>query len=167
MEWLIEVAQTLLLTGLAIWVLVLRRELKTLYREQQMAARAIKKSESLSAEELRALQESLAALVQEVESFVEEHREEMGEGLEQVRGAIQKIETVRESAPPKAVPTAASSPRRTVDGRVLRIAPSSHAIQHPQAKNICRLHAEGHGIDTIARKLRIGKGEVELILNLS
>ncbi len=167
MEWLLEIAQILLLTGLAIWVLVLRRELKALFREQQLAARAVKKSESLSAQELQALQESLAALVQEVETFVEDHREEMGEGLEQVRGALQKIETVRKSAPKKAVPASTVGPRRTVDGRVLRIAPGSHAIQHPQAENIYRLHAEGHGIDTIARKLRIGKGEVELVLNLS
>ena len=110
MEWLLEIAQILLLTGLAIWVLVLRRELKALFREQQLAARAVKKSESLSAQELQALQESLAALVQEVETFVEDHREEMGEGLEQVRGALQKIETVRKSAPKKAVPASTVGP---------------------------------------------------------
>ncbi len=161
-DTIINIAQLLIEAGLIIWVLILRREIYALRLQQRDSQTPSPSPDVLSSEDMQALRDSLAGLVQEIESYTEEHRQEMVNGVEEVRSVIQRIESEKRVPSPVTETTRDSSARR-----VLRITPGGRTIQHPHADQIRTLHDGGRSVDEIARELRLNKGEVQLVISLS
>ena len=165
LDTIINIAQLLIEAGLIIWVLILRRELQTLRLLLKESRPRDITADTLSSDDMQALRDSLAGLVQEIESYTEEHRREMVGGVEEVRSILGRIE--RESRSPSSPSSAGESTRNPSARRVLRITPGGRTIQHPQADQIRTLHDSGRSVDEIARELRLNKGEVQLVISLS
>ena len=171
MDLLFWGSQFLIDCGLLLWILMLRRELQGLRSQQDRTPSSKSEDGHLSDDELQALRGSLAVLVEEIESFTQEHRQEMNERLGQVNTIFKRFEEAMDKAKQQQAQSAAqkheSQSGSAETTRVLRIAPGGKTIQHPHAEMIQRLHAEGRSVDEIARELRLGKGEVQLVLSLS
>ena len=162
LDTVINVAQLLIEAGLVLWVLILRRDVRVLRAEVSDSRQQPVSPNGLSNEDLQALRDSLAVLVQEIESYTEEHRREMVGSVEEVRSILQRLET-----PAKAAEPAGETSREPSARRVLRIAPGGRTIQHPQSEQIRSLHDSGRSVDDIAKELRLNKGEVQLVISLS
>ncbi len=171
MDLLFWGSQFLVDCGLLLWIFMLRREIQALRSQQDRLPSSNSEDGRLSDDELQALRSSLAVLVEEIEGFTQEHRREMNERLGQVNTIFKRFEEAMDQAKQQQAQVSAqkreAQPGPAEPTRVLRIAPGGKTIQHPYAETIQRLHAEGRSVEEIARELRLGKGEVQLVLSLS
>lgn len=98
-----------------------------------------------------------------------EHRQESGEGSEhlvkkKLQPLLLQMQHIQEQI--DAIHTELQERVEKLDGKVRQV---TFATEHsaPDEQKILQLHAQGLDSETIAKQLRLGKGEVELVLKFS
>lgn len=154
MEWVICGGLTVLDAVLLWWIFALRREI----RQIREIAENRRSENTLSEEDLRALQKSLTTLVETLQSYTEEHLAEMRNQVESMRELANEILRIRGTAPVSNEPGSSRS---------VHIRPDTSLIEHREKERIIALHRQGKSVREISRMLQVTAGEVELVIRLS
>ncbi|MFH1737360.1 MAG: hypothetical protein ABIH23_00030 [bacterium] len=152
MDWVLYGALTLLNAVLLWWILILKREMRDIRRI--VDDRQPRKT--LSEEDLEALQKSLSALVETLETYTED-------SLAEMRQQVAKIQEMTQDHLRQGIASerGASRPARSI-----RIRPDSSSIEHREKEKIIALHRHGKSVQEISRELHVTAGEVELVIGL-
>ncbi|WP_201351893.1 DUF6115 domain-containing protein [Hydrogenimonas urashimensis] len=117
----------------------------------------------------KAMESLRKSLKEEMMRFELEERKEHGELPEQLLNKklqpfVLQIQHLQEQI--DAIHTELQERVEKLDGKVRRV---TFAAEHsaPDEQKILQLHAQGLDSETIAKQLRLGKGEVELVLKFS
>jgi len=157
---LIEIALFVINLILLLWILQLKMRVDKLEDEKRSQP---PEPEALTVRDLRHLQKSLAELVRNVEEYTESQLAKMRLQTETLRILCDRLESkLRELDEPPI-------PRSDVDGgtRVVPLSPKQNSSRHKDRDKIIELHRRGWPMEKIAEELRITRGEVQLIVNLS
>ncbi len=150
MEYVLYSALTLIDAVLIWWIFVLRREI----RDLRDTVETRREPPGLSRDELEALQKSLCALVESLETYTEDRMAEMREQVKQVQVLVESYQP--------AVSTTGGG-----RGRGIRVRPDSSLIEHREKEKIIALHREGRSAQEISRELHVTASEVELVIRLT
>lgn len=149
------------------WIVHLKREINKLAEKlnRQPAAPSLRK------EDLQRFQASIAEIIQDIESYSEANIQRMKIQVKEVNDLYQKMEhqlrqreTIAE-VPPAPAPQSPHPSEPTT--RIVPLASRQSSANHKDRDKIIDLYRKGWTMDKIAEELRITKGEVQLIVNLS
>ena len=138
------------------WIFVLRRDI----RDIRHTLESRRPEEGLTTDELRALQQFLSTLVENMENYTEDSLAEMRQQVERMQRLVQ---TGRPTASrPEAETQDTAKPARTI-----RIRPDASLIEHREKERIIALHRQGKSVREISRELHVTAGEVDLVIRLT
>jgi len=146
--------------GLLIWIMNLKARLRSL--DEDLAHRP-PEPETLTVNDLRLLQKTLLELVQNIEGYTESQLRKMRVQTEALHTLCERLENkITDLEPPP--PPVVEEPKTT---RIVPLSPRQGLAHHKDKDRIIDLYKMGWTPEKIAEELRITRGEVQLIVNLS
>ncbi len=144
---------------LCYWIFQLKKEIE---RVSDESAHKPPETPSLTIQDMKMLQSSLAELVQDVEQYTESQLQRMSVQSQTIQVLCQRLETKMKEIeePPAPIPQMSST-------RVVPLSPKQNFSKHKDRDKIIELYKKGWPEEKIAEELRITKGEVQLIVNLA
>ena len=118
---------------------------------------------TLTVQDLRYLQKSLTDLVGNVEEYTESQLSKMRLQTETLRNLCDRLEKKMKEMEDPPFPTS----HEDVGTRVVPLSTKQNPIRHKNRDRILDLYQRGWSMEKIAEELRITRGEVQLIVNLS
>lgn len=146
--------------GLLLWILNQRIRIRHL--ESEIACRP-PVPEALSVQDLRRLQHAMMDLVQNLEGYTETQINKMKVQTEAVATLSKRLEQKLQEITPPALPLE----EEYKTSRVVPLSPRPGLANHKDKDKIIQLYQQGWTPEKIAEELRITKGEVQLIVNLT
>ena len=155
---IIEFLLILLNIGLVSWLLQLKTRLSKVERELEHSP---PKPGTLSVKDLHHLQTFMQDLVENVEIYTESQLKRMRVQTQAIQTMCERMEMkLMEIDPP---PVESGKP----PARIVPLAPKQGFSNHKEKDRIIELHRQGWPLEKIAEELRLPRGEVQLIVNLS
>ncbi len=157
---LIDVLLSVICIVFLLWFLQLKNRIRYLEREIQSNP---PEPETLTVQDLHHLQKSLTELVSNVEDYTESQLSKMRLQSETLRILCDRLENKLKEMEEPAIP---ANPE-DVGTRVVPLSSKQKSSRHKDRERIIELYHRGWSMEKIAEELRITRGEVQLIVNLS
>ncbi len=158
---LIDIFLFLINIGLLCWILQLKYRVRHLEKDNQSTP---PDPETLTVQDLRNLQKSLTQLVGNVEDYTESQLAKMRLQTETLRTLCERMELKLKELEEPTMPV---MEREGTTTRVVPLSSKQSPSKHKDRDRIMELYQRGWSLDKIAEELRVTRGEVQLIVNLT
>ncbi len=150
---------TAIVLCLVYWIFQLRKQMKKL---DDQNAHKPPSSPGLTVKDLKRIQGSLNELVGNIEEYTETQLAKMRLQTEALYTLCERLETKLKVLDKPPLP-----PQEKASTRVVPLSPKQTPFSNKNSDRVIDLHQQGWPMEKIAEELRITKGEVQLIVNLS
>lgn len=160
-----EIGLLTLVLILAYWVIRLKQDVRRLWEETETKPPDIP---TLTVHDIQMFQSSLAELIQEVEEYTETQLRKMATQTQTLSSLCNRLEEKIKEKPPVEIPPSFPPSIPPVNPtRVVPLSTKQSTSNHRDRDRIIDLYKKGWSEEKIAEELRITKGEVQLVVNLS